>query len=92
MLQMKMLMDFVLHRPVNMYFRCRDVVAVGDMQMLRVVVGPRHVPRSLMSLTTELFQVLDERLSVLLLLPRQPRVGVEIVVVESHSLLRLVWW
>ena len=89
MLQMKMLMDFVLHRPVNMHFRCRDVVAVGDVQMLRVGFGHRLVPRSLMSLTTELFQVLDERLSVLLLLSRQPRV--EIVVVESHSLLLLVW-
>ena len=90
MLQMKMLMDFVLHRPVNMHFRSRDVVTVGDVQMLRVVLGRRLVPRSLMSLTTELPQVLDERLSVRLLLSRQPRVGVEIVVVESHSLLLLV--
>ena len=90
MLQMKMLMDFVLHRPVDMYLRCRDVVTVGDVQMLRVVLGRRLVPRSLMSLTTELPQVLDERLSVRLLLSRQPRVGVEIVVVESHSLLLLV--
>ena len=87
---MKMLMDIVLHRPVNVHFRCRHIVAVGDVQMLRAVVGPDLVPRSLMLLTTELFQVIYERLSVLLVLPRQPRVGVEIVVVESHSLLLLL--
>ena len=90
MLQMKMLMDFVLHRPVDMHLRCRDVVTVGDVQMLRVGLSRCLVPRSLMSLTTELLQVLDERLSVRLLLSRQPRVGVEIVVVEPHSLLLLV--
>ena len=69
-----MLMDFVLYWPVNVHFCRRHVVAVGDVQMLRAVVGPHLLPRSLMSLTTELFQVFYERLPVFLVLSRQPRV------------------
>ena len=55
---MKMLMDFVLDWSVHVHFRRRHVVTVGNVKMLRDVVGLRHlVPRSLMSLTTELFQM-----------------------------------
>ena len=71
---MKMLMDFVLDWSVHVYFRRRHVVAVGNVQMLRAVVGRRVVPRPLMSLTTELFQMVDELLPVRLLLSGEPRV------------------
>ena len=54
---MKMLMDFVLDWSVHVYFRRRHIVAVGNVQMLRDDVDLRLVPRSLMSLTTELFQM-----------------------------------
>ena len=55
---MKMLMDFVLDWSVHVDLRRRYVVTVGDVQMLWDVVCPRHlVPRPLMSLTTELFQM-----------------------------------
>ena len=65
---MKMLMDFVLDWSVHVYFCRRHVVAVGNVQMLRAVVGLRLVPRSLMSLTTELFQMVYELLPVFFLL------------------------
>ena len=94
---MKMLVNLCLHWSVDVDLRCCHVVTVREMQMSRdvvrlLVVSPL-VPRLLMSLTTQLFEMFNESFSVLFLLICQPPVRVEIVVVESDaSLLLLIWW
>ena len=86
---MKVLMHLLLHWPVHMHLCCRHVVAVGKVQMLRIVGRPR-LESVQMSLSAELFQPLNESFPIFLLLIGQPRVGVEIVVVEPYPPLRLL--
>ena len=86
---MKMLMHFFLDWSVYMHLCRRHVVAVGKMQMLRVVGRPR-LEIVLMSLSAELLQLLNESLPVFLLLPGQPCVGVEIVGVKPNAPLLLL--
>ena len=94
---MKMLVNLCLHWSVDVDLRCCHVVTVREMQMSRDVgrlpVVPPLVLRLLMSLTTQMPEMFDESFSVLFLLIRQPRFGVEIVVVKPDPfLLLLISW